>query len=157
MVATAGSKIKAELFNQNTYVPTLTASTTNPTLGSGSTQSGWWKRIDNMVRGGAFVRFGTSGVAVGSGTYFVSLPFPADSTFMLGSDSNGLGSVVGAVMLRDNSVPTGDVGSCQINAALTGVIMRVGGGLVANGSPWVWAASDALVVEFAYQADPTSF
>ena len=34
-----------------TYTPTLTASTTSPTLGSGSTAVGYYKRIGRIVHG----------------------------------------------------------------------------------------------------------
>lgn len=59
------------------YVPTLTSNGTNPTLGTGSVQLGWYARAGRLVTFGAVIRFGTSGVAAGSGAYLVDLPFPA--------------------------------------------------------------------------------
>ncbi len=62
-----------------TYTPTLTGSTTNPTLGSGSSVSGFYKRLGRWVRGKAVITFGSSGTAVGSGYYGLLLPVqPAD-------------------------------------------------------------------------------
>jgi hypothetical protein len=152
----AGQTALAVSFNQNTYVPTLTAATTNPTLGVGAVQSGWWKRVDELVIGEAFIRFGTSGTAAGSGGYVVSLPFAANTSFEIASDSGALASAVGAFMIRDNSVPTIFVGQCQLNAAGTGLrLYRDNASSNVNDTtPMVWAANDSISVSFTYQADP---
>lgn len=54
------------------YTPTLTAATTNPTLGSGSV-TGAYRQRGKTVQGRVRVAFGTSFTA-GSGTYYISLP-----------------------------------------------------------------------------------
>lgn len=59
------------------YTPTLTASVTNPTLGTSGVQSGSYARIQNLIVARFIIIFGTSGVAAGSGNYRVSLPVPA--------------------------------------------------------------------------------
>lgn len=58
------------------YVPVLTASTTNPTLGTGGTLVGKVYRIFDQVYTWGEFRFG-SGATVGSGIYRISLPFKA--------------------------------------------------------------------------------
>jgi hypothetical protein len=158
MVVTAGLLGLAEILDQGTYVPTLTASTTNPTLGTGGnlTQAGWWKRVDDLIIGGALIRFGTTAPAAGSGTYYISLPFAANTAFHAASDSTGLGSALGIGGLRDNSVPTADLCQVQLAAAGNTVMMRSTTGTVTAGGPWAWAASDALSVNFVYQADPAA-
>lgn len=56
------------------YTPTLTAITTPPTLGTGSSAVGYYKRLGRWVRGKAVITFGTSGVVAGSGYYGLLLP-----------------------------------------------------------------------------------
>jgi hypothetical protein len=60
------------------YTPVLTASTTNPTLGTGSTVIGSYAQIKNVVIYRFYIGFGTSGVNAGSGFYYVSLPVAAN-------------------------------------------------------------------------------
>lgn len=70
------------------YTPSLTASTTNPTLGTGSAASGAYCRIGKIVHFRASVTFGTSDVNAGSGFYFISLPVASKAamdTFPIGS------------------------------------------------------------------------
>lgn len=56
------------------WTPALTASTTNPTLGSGSSAVGRYVQNGTTVIGWAHIAFGSSGTNAGSGTYRVSLP-----------------------------------------------------------------------------------
>jgi hypothetical protein len=155
----AGEIVDADILQEGSYTPVLTAGTTNPTLGVGAVQSGWWKRVDSLIIGGAFIRFGTSGAAAGSGGYFISLPFAADTTFMIGSDGGALGSSIGIGHIRDNSVPTLYVVVCQLAAAANTVrFYRDNTGTNINdATPVVWANNDAFHINFAYQADPTAF
>jgi hypothetical protein len=57
-----------------TYTPQLTASTTNPTLGSGSVAQGRWQRAGRIIACQFYIKFGSSGTAQGVGLYRVSLP-----------------------------------------------------------------------------------
>lgn len=67
------------------YTPTLTASTTNPTLGSGSSATGYYKRLGHRVEGYATIQFGSAGVAAGSGYYGLLLPVePVNRTQAIG-------------------------------------------------------------------------
>lgn len=59
------------------YTPAMTATTTNPTLGTGSSVLGAWTRSGKTVHARAYIKCGTSGTATGSGTYRVSLPVTA--------------------------------------------------------------------------------
>jgi hypothetical protein len=56
------------------YTPVLTATTTNPTLGSGGTAFGRWNKEGTNAVVAIFMKFGASGVGAGSGTYEISLP-----------------------------------------------------------------------------------
>lgn len=134
-----------------TWTPTLTASTTNPTLGSGAVQAGRYQRIGNgMVAFSATIIFGTSGVAAGSGLYTISLPVApvGAGTFA------GIQQVTGTI--EDTSAGTRLSCSGWIQDGTTGIVRLIYGGgtgavtdsstncSVGSGTPWTWAASDRL-------------
>lgn len=60
------------------YTPVLTASTTNPTLGTGSSAVGRYRQFGKTVLCRGEFRFGTSGISAGSGQYSMSLPVPGN-------------------------------------------------------------------------------
>jgi hypothetical protein len=62
------------------YIPTLTASTTNPSLGTGSSALGRYYQSGKMVAFNLDIIFGTTGMNAGSGIYAVSLPVPMLTT-----------------------------------------------------------------------------
>ena len=66
--------------NYVAYTPVLTASTTNPTLGTGGVATGSYCVIGDMVHYIAYIKFGTSGWSAGSGEYYVSLPVSASTS-----------------------------------------------------------------------------
>lgn len=59
-----------------TYIPILTASVTNPTLGN-SVLTGWQIKIGPICFYGLIYSYGNAGVAAGNGTYYFSLPYRA--------------------------------------------------------------------------------
>lgn len=67
--------------NWLTYTPALTAVTTNPSLGTGSTASGIYTILGNLVVGSATIIWGTSGTA-GSGNYRVTIPIDTTSNLV---------------------------------------------------------------------------
>lgn len=148
----AGQILTAELLNMNptTYVPTLTAATTSPTLGTGGTVAGWYYRIGRLVMGEARIRFGSSGVAAGTGTYIISLPTAADGTFHATGGGTGIASVVGNGVLRDNSAVAASRDCAAYFATSTSVFLATADGNVTDANPWVWAASDGISVAFSY-------
>jgi hypothetical protein len=87
-----------------TYTPSLTATTTDPTLGTAGIAEGWYYQIFDQIYTGGELRFDT-GFTAGSGTYLVSLPFPA-KTLTPPSTTIGKGPIIGNGQLWDNSVAT---------------------------------------------------
>lgn len=157
----AGKTVHADwayyLDTAGTYTPTLTASITNPTLGTGAVQSGWWHRSGHFISGGGIIRFGTSGVNAGSGTYFVLLPFDADVSTLTASAGGGLGiaTAVGPASLRDNSNTTGSrTATLLLTTASTCSLHISDNSLAGNATPWIWATEDGLSYQFGYLADP---
>ena len=149
-----GQKWTAAIANQigapwESYTPVLTATTTNPTLGTGSTTNGWYTRIQNFVMGIAYFAFGSSGAAAGSGDYFISLPVTANTT-------NGGGIISGFLWIYDSSAATGYSAIAQTSSggAVAQFYKSTGAATIAIGAanPMTFAASDQLRFEFIYQA-----
>lgn len=129
------------------YTPALTATTTNPTLGTGSVVQGKWTRQGRMITGFVTIFFGTSGATAGSGTYNVSLP-------VAGAVPTSLGRVIGSSYLFQtgnnpviavphiNPADTTKVAFIITNAAL----------VVTNAAPWVWTNNAEIHFDFTYEA-----
>lgn len=79
------------------YTPALTAATTNPTLGTGSQQTGAYLQIGKTLLVQGRIGFGASGAAPGSGRYAISLPINVTGSF---------GVILGSGIFTDSSGPT---------------------------------------------------
>lgn len=133
------------------YTPTLTASTSSPTLGTGSSATGAYMRAGKLVIGRARVAFGTSGTAAGSGSYRVSLPATATAV--------GQTSAITSVRIFDSSAnaiatPVAVVGASGAYLEFQYPASWPSGAFtsVTNSAPWTWAASDWLELAFVYEA-----
>jgi hypothetical protein len=131
------------------FTPTLTASITNPTLGTASTSSGAYCQIGKIVHYRLLIKFGTSGVNVGSGFYFITVPVTMSSAVP------GF-TPVGNVFLDDASTSKRVIG-IAIRDSNTAFSMQVqsdsvGTQVVSDSTPWTWAANDAFIISGTYQA-----
>lgn len=130
-----------------TYTPTLTASITNPALGTGSTASGKFKVTDKVCQGWGQITAGSAGTTAGSGTYRFSLPVtPVGAVF-----------VAGVAVLFDASTSTRYVGALQLDVSgpLTFAVMTFNGMTTEWGSaggPIVLSTSDFIRVSYVYEA-----
>lgn len=137
-----GSLVAADAaFATTSYTPTLTATTTPPTLGTGSTVSGRYVQLGKLVWFQALIVFGTSASA-GSGIYSISYPVAADgSNFPIGSgwlvDSNTSNEYV---VTCDGT----DTAGIRMRSQLTGV--------VDNDEPFTWADGDEIRISGWYVA-----
>jgi hypothetical protein len=135
--------------------PTLTAVTTNPTLGTGAALVGRYLRTGNLVTYFFRITFGTSGVASGSGRYRISLPVPAAATAVdvglgvvrLYDSSTGRASMSGRIVVEATSIakvqyvgPQAALGELGFLADLT------------NSTPWTWAENDIIDGFITYEA-----
>jgi hypothetical protein len=127
-----------------TWTPALTASTTNPTLGTGSTAAGRYGRINKTVFGQLLIQFGTASVAAGTGFYFVSLPITAQAS----------GPTIGSGYILDNSTSLlrHVVAVLDSTSRMALWLENSTNFAVAAGNPWTWAASDSIRVDFQYEA-----
>jgi hypothetical protein len=131
------------------YTPSLTASTTNPTLGTGSTASGAYMQIGKMVRVYLRIVFGTSGTNAGSGTYSISLPVTSKATGFAEPLGSGEVRDSSANILRMVSVFRGSTSTLQLKhvSATNGELLSL-----THSAPWAWDASDEIFLQFSYEA-----
>jgi hypothetical protein len=127
------------------YTPALTASSVNPTLGTGSIVNGSWYRVGRLVTVNANLVLGT-GATAGTGTYRVSLPVTAKTL----TGGYHMGSAFG----NDTSANNGVDGISRIGA--TGgwdkAEMMLDNVLVTNAAPFTWAATDIISITITYEA-----
>jgi hypothetical protein len=130
---------------RTTYVPTLTATTANPTLGSGSIATGRYLLLNKLCVVHVDIQFGTSGTAAGTGDYIVSLPAdPKASTAAL--------SVIGGGLVYDSSATTRFGVFAERSAASAVKLSRDGtSGLVGAAAPFAWGASDAIHLDLVFE------
>lgn len=132
----------------NSWTPVLTATTTNPTLGTGSVQSGNYIKYGQMLIVEGRITFGTSGVAAGSGSYLISVP--PSTTITPTSAAIPLGQ---ARILDSSAVTIGIANVYYQDGTHVGLNMpsttTVGGfGTVTHATPMAWAASDSIDFKF---------
>jgi hypothetical protein len=127
-----------------TYTPALTATTTNPTLGSGSTATGRYTVRGDTVEAECYLAFG-SGMNAGSGNYLVSLPVTAN--YFASYQKVGYGFAF------DVSANVSSVFVAQINNTDTTKAMLVyhGGDVMKNTAPFAWAQSDQINIVLSYR------
>ena len=133
------------------YTPVLTAATTNPTLGTGSTQSGYYSQIGKFVFYRFYIAFGTSGTNAGSGSYRISLPVNAATTGGAGP------TTLGSLFIFDSSTSnayTGLMGNVSNATYLSDIYYAQGAALaaVSHNTPFAWAASDQIRGFIVYEA-----
>lgn len=106
------------------YTPVIGASTTAPSVGSG-TRKGEYQDIQGWIQGSFVIEFLDPGVTGGTGDFGISLPVPADGTFhTVGTAFNnntGANSCIGTGYVYDGSSVTNS-GSCALDViTVTGV------------------------------------
>jgi hypothetical protein len=149
---------------QRTYTPALQATTSNPTLGSGSTATADFLLHAGFVTVGFTLQFGTSGVAVGSGTYRMTLPTTLNSSspVNLGMDADWQDNrALGVCFASDSSAGAAGFYYFFIRASSSSPDTVVFGTsaspsvAVTNAAPFIPAASDYYRGSFTYKTDFT--
>lgn len=137
---------KIEQIAWTTYPPTLTATVTNPILGSGSTSVGKYFKIGRLVSGVFTIWFGTAGGSVGSGIYRVALPYvvavPPVDHWIIGHGyiyDSSAGTFMATVLAVK---PDGSLDIFPYNSPIA----------IGAASPWVWATSDRIEAQFTYES-----
>lgn len=139
------------LGDDDTYTPTLTADTTDPTLGTGAVQTGIIHLNGEEVTIWFEIVFGTSGAAAGSGNYRIPLP----TAYPLAPSMPDTG--IGVGMMTDAS-PAADRGAIYVaDQANNWMRIRIAdaSSLVSNTNPWTWTNNDRLHGTVHYLTDFT--
>lgn len=134
-----------------TYTPALTAATTSPTLGSGSSAVGRYFKQGRKVTFWARITFGTSGVAAGSGAYRFGLPVNADTTYLerRGMHFEAQDSSASAYLTHGFA----SIGASSYAHLFYGAAFPSGSlSQVSNSVPWTWAASDRIDLWGTYES-----
>lgn len=141
-----------------TYIPVLTALTTNPNLGTTGQITGFHYTILDIVVSWGFFRFGGAGINSGESTYLVTIPFVADNSLRAAADS-GDGIHLGSGIVRDESntsarqtciVQLRDTSHIQFNLEAGQTTSRAVSG-TSGGIPIVFADGDAVAWGIRYK------
>jgi hypothetical protein len=127
-----------------TWTPTLTAVTTNPSVGTGATRTGAYFQVGKMVTARGTVRFGTSGSSAGSGIYEVSLPVTAKSL--------SPGRQQGSATAFSHAGDFVDGAVFIESGATTKARLSIDSTVVTNSSPWTWTNNDQFDFTITYEA-----
>jgi hypothetical protein len=129
--------------DDQTYTPTLTASSVNPNLGSTGTITGRYRREGRMVTARISYTFGGSGISAGTGNYILLLPFDFDS--------NWNASIVGSCRIVNSGSRTVPA-VCELNST-DKIVMNTtdDGSLVGAADPFAWGDTDTLNATVRYR------
>lgn len=130
-----------------TFTPTLGATISNPTLGSGAVSAGRYIQIGKLIHFEVDIAFGT-GMTAGNGTYVILLPASISASV---TNNN----VVGTGRLYDSSTNTSAIISAfGFNTDHSRIQMLVNGaaGNVTAIAPWTWAVGDEIRVVGTYES-----
>lgn len=132
-----------------TYTPTLTATVTPPTLGTGSVQTGRFCLNGKMCTCQFAISVGTTNFAAGSGEYRVSLPI--NSGGVLANQTR----YFGAGIVRDSNVNTHYPMTFALlynqTATTTWQMYSSANAIVTEVSPFTWAQSDSVYGTISYE------
>lgn len=136
------------------YTPKLSATTTDPVLGSGSEQRGFYYTIWDQVYCWGYVKFGSTGLNTGSGVYTINLPFTAVNTIGF-SVSLGLAPIIGNGIVWDDSNPTArmpiTINLRTANDMMFGPVMGSAQTVVSDSFPIGWSVNDKISFAIKYQ------
>lgn len=138
------------------YTPSLTATTTSPTLGTGGSATGGWRYVEgHLVFWWALIVFGTSPSA-GEGYYQITLPVTPVT------DNRGVGDGMIVDSSASNEVRPVRVACASTLAAALSVPdlpfifdmsapAGITSALIGAAAPFTWAAGDQINVTGLYQ------
>ncbi len=135
------------------WTPTIVATTTNPTYGTGAVREGWYIQRGMSCVGSAIISFGTS---MSGGSGFWSFPLPVPFADPLPAVDPGIARIpAGQVQFVDVSASAAKVGVAMIAGGGPDISFAVDGniGFITATSPWTWAAGDIIAWSFDYPAD----
>jgi hypothetical protein len=142
----------------STWAPALaiTSGTTAPNLGNAGAnpiRSGSWMRLGTTVSGlvhaSCQVRFGTSGIAAGTGIYTISLPVTMSSSDTARQQVLGGGAIYDASGADTHHVIAVQHSSAVCKLKYTSTASTEN--WVTNAAPFTWASSDQIHLNLHYE------
>lgn len=138
------------------FDPVLDATTTPPTLGTGGVAWGEYTAIGPLTYVTVDIRFGSAGVAAGSGTYRFPLPRPAitDATnfrMLAGTWRGSQQQAVGGTTLSTTDLILSS-GLASFAARYPATWPTGTETAVTNAAPWAWAANHRITYAVVYEA-----
>lgn len=137
------------------YSPQITnASEEELNIGDTGTATGRWYRLLEEVFVEVVIVLGGSGINLGSSPIHITLPTPASGTVRT-SDEIGVGVILGAVDLRDNSLSANS--QIAVAGLRTASKFMIGTGigtttrLVSATEPFIWATGDSISAGLRYR------
>jgi len=124
------------------FTSAMTATTTNPTLGTGGSAIGRYYTDGQHIEGDIVVQFGTSGAYAGAGSYRFLLPAPMSTV---------LAGVVGMAYAYDAStgvLPQGQLGKVT---STTVQFLTTSGVVFGSTAPFIPTNDDTFVIHFSYE------
>jgi hypothetical protein len=130
------------------YTPDISAGGGSPTVGTGATVVGWYKKNGRTVTAVGRVVFGTS-LSLGTGGTFFSLPFTSANranTVWTGTakftdvSATSSGHFIAVCILANNASVMSFFGAQATSQQLTGT------------TPFTWVATDTIQWEITYEA-----
>jgi hypothetical protein len=133
------------------YTPALRALTTNPTLGTGAIQDGRYSQTGKLVVVHVNLQFGTAGIAVGSGIYWITLPVtpatPANTKLIGRGRVRAGGSGAHWYPVDVTLDGSGQQRLVYLGAAVSGALNNT-----SDSVPGGWVASDEFDITYWYEA-----
>lgn len=129
------------------WTPVLTASVTNPTMGTDAVHRGTWRFVDGLCFWQAFIQFGSAGTGAGSGNYRISIPFRAktsDRTALLFDGSAELNNS-GTTYRRHLRLGTSSDTHCIMQSGADPAVT------VTHAAPFGWGAADFMLANGWYE------
>lgn len=118
-----------------TFTPTLTATTTDPTIDPGISTQGAYVTLGPICAAWWCIRFGAS-MNAGSGLWRLNKPIPSAS----GASSS---FCVGTGLILDNSAVAGEFVILE-NRSVNDFYITYEADTVAHNKPWAWAPNDEM-------------
>lgn len=140
-----GGQIKGALAVPVAFTPTLTATTTNPTLGTGGAATGVYVDLGPFVLGWGNILFGSASTSAGSGNYRIALPIAANAT---NHPSNAAIGAVASICAGLSKGPS--VLRISTTQSLTSVFDGVANAQFSATSPGAWTTNDHINFFFLY-------
>lgn len=144
-----------------TYVPLLTATTTNPVLGATGAITGFYYKIFDQIYSWGEFKYNGAGSNKGAGTYIITLPFKAKTSFPP-NILTGKGPIIGSGQVWRQSVATDRqpvaVQLRTVDQMMFNIRADSGfGSRACDGTdiPFAWANGDGIKWFVKYQRDPT--